>query len=66
MKAEEIRKLVGESRMSKTVTKERAPLGDVLLAEIAAQLAELNDRLAMVTTPGCEIAVRRYEAGVRK
>jgi hypothetical protein len=42
MTAEEIRELVTEMKVSKTVMRNPAPLRDILLAEIAAQLAELN------------------------
>jgi hypothetical protein len=45
MTAEEIRELVSEVKVSKTVLRDAAPLHDRLLAEIAAQLAEINEVL---------------------
>lgn len=60
MNAEQIRKLVQEVRSSKTTIRERPPVRDVLLAEIAAQLAELNERLWTVIKGG-EVAVVRRE-----
>ncbi len=51
--------------LKKRAAKEGLTHQERALCEIAAQLAELNDHLKLLTSPGNELAVRVYPAGKR-